>query len=274
MRVTALAPAMGAEVTNVDLSAAHDVGLINELRAVWLEYQMIVIRGQNITPAQQLSFANAIGEPDIYPFLTGLNEFPMITEVLKKENEKVNFGGIWHSDTTYQKCPPMATLLYAKELPPLGGDTLFASQYDAYEQLSDSLRAVLDGLWAVNAAGKKRVASTRSERLKDSGSGVDPDALVGIHPVVRTHPETGRKALFVNAAHTVAFDGWSKEESRGLLDYLFTHQILPEFQCRLRWQVGDVAFWDNRCVQHYPLNDYHGYRRLLHRITLKGDMPR
>ena len=273
MKVTALAPAMGAEVTNVDLSAAHDDGLIAELRAVWLEYQIIVIRGQNITPVQQLAFASAIGEPDIYPFLTGLDGFPTITEVLKKENEKINFGGIWHSDTTYQKCPPMATLLYAKELPPLGGDTLFASQYDAYDQLSNSLRAVLDGLWAVNAAGKKRVASTRSERLKDSGSGVDPDALVGIHPVVRTHPETGRKALFVNAAHTVAFDGWSEEESRGLLDYLFTHQILPEFQCRLRWQVGDVAFWDNRCVQHYPLNDYHGYRRLLHRITLKGDVP-
>ena len=210
MKVTALAPAMGAEVTNVDLSVAHDDGLIAELRSVWLEYQIIVIRGQNITPAQQLAFASAIGEPDIYPFLTGLDGFPMITEVLKKENEKINFGGIWHSDTTYQKCPPMATLLYAKELPPLGGDTLFASQYDAYDQLSDSLRAVLDKLWAVNAAGKKRVASTRSERLKDSGSGVDPDALVGIHPVVRTHPETGRKALFVNAAHTVACDGWSE----------------------------------------------------------------
>ena len=162
MKVSELAPARDAEVTNVDLSAAHDDGLIAELRAVWLEYKMIVIRGQDITPAQQLAFASAIGDPDIYPFLTGLDGFPMITEVLKKENEKVNFGGIWHSDTTYQKCPPMATLLYAKELPPLGGDTLFASQYDAYDQLSDSLRAVLDGLLAVNAAGKKRVASTRS----------------------------------------------------------------------------------------------------------------
>ena len=133
---------------------------------------------------------------------------------------------------------------------------------------------VLDGLWAVNAAGKKRVASTRSERLKDSGSGVDPDALVGIHPVVRTHPETGRKALFVNAAHTVAcLMGGAKRKAAGFWIILFTHQISPEFQCRLRWQVGDVAFWDNRCVQHYPLNDYHGYRRLLHRITLKGDIP-
>ena len=274
MKVKALSPALGAEVTGIDLSVPLDDAIIDDLRAIWLKHQMIVIRGQDLIPAQQLAFAKALGEPDIYPFLTGLDGFPMITEVLKKEDERVNFGGVWHSDTTYQKCPPMATLLYAKELPPLGGDTLFANQYAAFEHLSEPLRVVLEKLRGVNAAGKKRVASTRSERLKDSASGVDPDDLSGTHPVVRTHPETGRKALFVNAAHTIAFEGWTAEESQGLLEYLFTHQISPEFQCRLAWQVGDVAFWDNRCVQHYPLNDYHGYRRLLHRITLKGDTPR
>ena len=274
MKVKALSPALGAEVTGIDLSVPLDDAIIDDLRAIWLKHQMIVIRGQDLTPAQQLAFAKALGEPDIYPFLRGLDGFPMITEVLKKEDERVNFGGVWHSDTTYQKCPPMATLLYAKELPPLGGDTLFANQYAAFENLSAPLRDVLEKLRGVNAAGKKRVASTRSERLKDSASGVDPDDLAGIHPVVRTHPETGRKALFVNAAHTTTFEGWSAEESQGLLEYLFTHQISPEFQCRLTWHVGDVAFWDNRCVQHYPLNDYHGHRRLLHRITLKGDIPR
>jgi len=274
MKVKALSPALGAEVFGIDLSLPLDDVMIDDLRALWLEYQIIVIRSQNLTPTKQLAFAKALGEPDIYPFLTGLEGFPMITEVLKKEDEKVNFGGVWHSDTTYQKCPPMATLLYAKELPPLGGDTLFANQYAAFANLSAPLRNVLEKLRAVNAAGKKRVASTRSERLKDSASGVNPDDLAGIHPVVRTHPETGRKALFVNAAHTINFEGWSAEESQGLLEYLFKHQISPEFQCRLSWQVGDVAFWDNRCVQHYPLNDYHGHRRLLHRITLKGDTPR
>ena len=274
MKVKALSPALGAEVNGIDLSVPLDDVIIDDLRAIWLKHQMIVIRGQDLTPAQQLAFAKALGEPDIYPFLKGLDGFPMITEVLKKEDERVNFGGVWHSDTTYQKCPPMATLLYAKELPPLGGDTLFANQYAAFEHLSAPLRGVLEKLRGVNAAGKKRVASTRSERLKDSASGVDPDDLSGTHPVVRTHPETGRKALFVNAAHTIAFEGWTAEESQGLLEYLFTHQISPEFQCRLAWQVGDVAFWDNRCVQHYPLNDYHGHRRLLHRITLKGDTPR
>ena len=274
MKVKALSPALGAEVTGIDLSVSLDTSMIHDMRAIWLEYQMIVIRGQDLTPAMQLAFAKALGEPDIYPFLRGLEGFPMITEVLKKEDEKVNFGGVWHSDTTYQKCPPMATLLYARELPPLGGDTLFADQYAAFSNLSAPLRTVLEKLRAVNAAGKKRVASTRSERLKDSASGVNPEDLAGIHPVVRTHPETGQKALFINAAHTTNFEGWSVEESRGLLEYLFMHQISPEFQCRLRWRVGDVALWDNRCVQHYPLNDYHGHRRLLHRITLKGDTPR
>jgi len=273
MKVTALAPAMGAVIEGIDLKALPDKVLIDEIRAIWLAHQVVVIRGQTLSPSQQLAFANAIGEPDIYPFLKGLDGFPMITEVLKKEDEKVNFGGVWHSDTTYQRCPPMATLLYAKELPPLGGDTLFASQYHAYDQLSDAVKEVLSGLRAINASGKQRVSSTRSERLKEASSGVDPAALEGVHPVVRTHPETGRKALFVNVAHTVAFEGWTEEESGGLLDYLFAHQIAPEFQCRLQWQPGDVAFWDNRCVQHYPLNDYHGHRRLLHRITLKGDVP-
>ncbi|NBW05826.1 MAG: taurine dioxygenase, partial [Alphaproteobacteria bacterium] len=153
MKVTALAPALGAEIEGVNLTGNLDAGLIADIRAVWLEHQVVVIRGQDLTPAQQLAFATAIGEPDIYPFLTGLDGYPMITEVLKKEDEKVNFGGVWHS------CPPMATLLYAKTLPPLGGDTLFASQYHAYDALSDALKAVLDGLHAVNASGKKRVAS-------------------------------------------------------------------------------------------------------------------
>ena len=197
----------------------------------------------------------------------------MITEVLKKENETVNFGGVWHSDTTYQSCPPMATILYAKQLPPIGGDTLFSSQYAAYEQLSEGLKRTIDPLRGLNIAGKKQVSATRSERVKESGSGVKAEQMSGIHPVVRTHPETGRKSLFVNPAHTISFDGWTELESAGLLAFLFAHQISPEFQCRLSWQAGDIAVWDNRCTLHYPLNDYHGYRRLLHRITLKGDQP-
>ena len=280
MRVTPLAPSMGAEITGIDLKKHFnrsanriDSAVMADIKAVWLERQLIVIRQQSITPEQQLQFAESLGEPDIYPFLRGLDGFPMITEVLKKETETVNFGGVWHSDTTYQLCPPMATVLYAKELPPIGGDTLFSNQYAAYEQLSDGLKRTIGPLRGVNSAGKKRVSATRSERVKESGSGIRAEQMIGIHPVVRTHPDTGRQSLFINPAHTVSFDEWTEPESAGLLAFLFAHQIAPEFQCRLRWQVGDIAIWDNRCTLHYPLNDYHGYRRLLHRITLKGDQP-
>ena len=280
MRVTSLAPSMGAEITGIDLTRHFtgsanrvDSAVMSDIKAVWLERQLVVIRQQSITPEQQLRFAESLGEPDIYPFLQGLDGYPMITEVLKKANETVNFGGVWHSDTTYQSCPPKATVLYAKELPPIGGDTLFSNQYDAYEQLSDGLKRTLGPLRGVNIAEKKRVSATRSERVKDSGSGIKAEQMVGIHPVVRTHPDTGRKSLFVNTAHTVSFDEWTELESAGLLAFLFAHQIAPEFQCRLSWQAGDIAIRDNRCTLHYPLNDYHGYRRLLHRITLKGDQP-
>jgi len=280
MKVTPLAPSMGAEITEIDLAKHFDTSanridgaVMADIKAAWLEHQLIVIRQQDITPEQQLRFAESLGDPDIYPFLQGLDGFPMITEVLKKETETVNFGGVWHSDTTYQLCPPMATVLYARELPSIGGDTLFSNQYAAYEQLSEGLKRTTRQLRGVNIAGKKQVSATRSERLKEAGSGVNTEQMSGIHPVIRTHPETGRKSLFVNPAHTVSFDGWTEQESAGLLAFLFAHQIAPEFQCRLSWQVGDIAIWDNRCTLHYPLNDYHGHRRLLHRITLKGDQP-
>ena len=280
MRVTSLAPSMGTEITGIDLTKyftrsanRFDIAVMADIKAVWLESQLIVIRRQSITPEQQLRFAESLGEPAIYPFLQGLDGYPMITEVLKKATETVNFGGVWHSDTTYQSCPPMATILYAKQLPPNGGDTLFSNQYAAYEQLSDGLKRTLGPLRGVNIAEKKRVSATRSERIKESGSGITAEQMVGIHPVVRTHPDTGRKSLFVNTAHTVSFDEWTELESAGLLAFLFAHQIAPEFQCRLSWQPGDIAIWDNRCTLHYPLNDYHGYRRLMHRITLKGDRP-
>ncbi|MCH2564154.1 MAG: TauD/TfdA family dioxygenase, partial [SAR116 cluster bacterium] len=217
--------------------------------------------------------ARAIGEPDIYPFLEGLDGFPEITSVLKREDETVNFGGVWHTDTIYQDKPPMATMLQAIELPPSGGDTLFANQHLAWDRLSDGLKQTLSGLRVLCTAGNAKVAATRTARIAEKGKAVDADAMQASHPVVRTHPETGRKSLYASPGHAIRFDGWTEEESAGLLAHLFRHQILPEFQCRLGWRVGDIAIWDNRCTLHYPLNDYHGHRRLLHRITLKGDRP-
>jgi len=279
VKVTPLAPAMGAEITGLDLGgpdagdAAFPAGLIADIRAVWLEHHMVVLRGQNLAPARQLELARAIGVPDIYPFLTGLEGFPEITSVLKRETETVNFGGVWHTDTIYQESPPMATMLQAIELPPMGGDTLFANQQLAWEQLSDGIKDMLAGLRVVCVANKSKVAESRTARIAEKGKGVDADAMQASHPVVRTHPETGRKGLYLSPGHAIRFDGWTTEESAGLLDFLFAHQISPEFQCRLSWRVGDIAIWDNRSTLHYPLNDYHGHRRLLHRITLKGDRP-
>ena len=234
---------------------------------------MVVLRGQILTPKQFLAFARQIGAPDIYPLLKGLEGFPEITPVLKKETETVNFGGVWHSDTTYQPCPPMATMLYALELPPAGGDTLFANQVQAYESLSDGLKITLAKLNIVSRPDKAATMATRADRIAEQEAEISKGNLVGIHPVIRTHPETGKKALYVNKAHSCHFEGWSIAESEGLLNFLFAHQIREEFQCRHIWQKGDVAIWDNRCTLHYPVNDYHGHRRLLHRITLKGDRP-
>jgi taurine dioxygenase len=203
--------------------------------------------------------------------MKGLPGYPHVIAVTKLEHERINFGGVWHSDTTYLERPPMGSMLYAVEVPPYGGDTLFANQYLAYETLSEGLKKTLNGLVGVNTSAKAEISRTREDRLREAG--VELKVLVGTHPVVRTHPETGRQALYVNVAHTSHFQGWTMEESQPLLDYLFAHQVRPELTCRFRWQPGCLAFWDNRCTQHNPINDYHGFRRVMHRVTLAGDLP-
>jgi len=269
-----LSGAIGAEILGIDL--AHDMSdeTIAAIRAAWLEHLVIFFRDQRLEPAQFLSVARRFGEPIEYPFVKGLDGFPQITPVIKLEHEKVNFGGLWHSDTAYLDKPPMATMLIARETPPRGGDTLFANMYRAYETLSEGLRRVLDSLTAVNSSAKADVTKTREDRIKDSGKTEAKKEYNAEHPVVRTHPETGRKALYVNGGHTVRFKDMSERESAPLLDYLFAHMVRPEFTCRFRWEVGSIALWDNRCTQHNPVNDYHGYRRVMHRVTLAGDTPR
>ncbi len=270
--VLPLTGAIGAEISGVDISEPLPAETIGEIRQALLDHLVIFLRDQQITPEQQIAFVSRFGEPDIYPFVKGLEDYPEIIPVLKLPEETVNFGGIWHSDTVYQAQPPMGTVLYAKELPPVGGDTLFANQYQAYEALSAPLRDFLDGLTAINSAAKGSAAATRSDRVSDAGTGRQ-EVLEAEHPVVRTHPETGRKALYVNTGHTIRFGGMTEAESTPILEFLYQHQIKPEFCCRFVWSPGAMAFWDNRCAQHYPINDYHGHTRLLHRITLKGDKP-
>jgi taurine dioxygenase len=273
--VTPIAGALGAEIGGVDL--ARDLGdadVIAEIRRAWLDHLVVFFRGKgDLDNEGFLAFARTIGTPVEYPFVTGFDGYPEIIAVKKLAHETVNFGGIWHSDTTYLDQPPMATLLIAREIPPAGGDTMFANQYMAFESLSPAMQELLTPLRGVSSSALADVSKTREDRMKDAGVSNAQRSYEAVHPVVRTHPETGRKALYVNVAHTARFDGMTAEESRPLLDFLFAHQVKAEFTVRFRWDVGSLAMWDNRCAMHNPVNDYHGYQRVMHRITLGGDVP-
>ncbi len=269
-----IAGALGAEIRGADLSKDLDAESVVAIRQALLDHLVIFFRDQTLSPDRFSSFARRFGDPVAYPFVKGLDGFPEIIEVAKLEHERVNFGGVWHSDTTYLEQPPMGSLLYARELPPYGGDTLFANQYLAYETLSPGMRRFLDGAVGVSSSAKADVSRTREDRIKSSGTQEARKELTAEHPAVRTHPETGRRALYVNTAHTVRFADMTEEESAPILAYLFQHQIKPEFTCRFVWQPGSLAFWDNRAAQHNPINDYHGFRRIMHRVTLAGDRPR
>jgi taurine dioxygenase len=273
IEVRPIAGALGAEVHGVDLAKPLAAATVTEIRRAFLENLVIFFRGQDLTLGQYMDFAQTLGTPIEYPFVKGLPGFPHVIEVKKLEHEKSNFGGIWHSDTSYLDEPPMGSMLLAREVPPYGGDTLFANQYLAYESLSDGMKRLLAGLKGVNTSAKADVTRTREDRIKTDGRDEARKDYAAEHPLVRTHPETGRKALYANVAHTARFAGMTEDESAPLLGYLFQHQVRPEFTCRFSWQPGSIAFWDNRCAQHNPVNDYHGFRRVMHRITLAGERP-
>ena len=263
---------IGAEIGGIDLAHASDAE-IAAIRQVWLDHNVVFFRDQDLPPADFLALARRFGTPIEYPFINGIDGFSEIIPVLKLPHERVNFGGIWHTDTSYLEVPPAATMLVAREVPSHGGDTLFANMYLAYDALSVGMKRLLDGLVCISSSAKADVSRTREDRVRD-GKRDDAKTLYEVaHPVVRTHPETGRKALYVNVAHALRFVDMTPEESAGLLGFLFEHQIRPEFTCRFRWSAGAVALWDNRCTLHNPVNDYHGQLRSMHRITLAGDRP-
>ncbi len=274
LEVRPLAGAIGAEVAGLNLAQPLDDGTIAAVRRALLEHLVLFFHDQDLAPAQFQAFAERFGELDEYPMVQGLPGHPKIIEIAKLEHERTNFGGIWHTDTAYLERPPMGTLLLARELPPYGGDTIFANQYLAYEALSVGMQRMLAGLVCVNTSAKADVTRTREDRVRDSAHETRRQDYIAEHPVVRTHPETGRKSLYVNFGHTIRFKDMTEAESAPLLNYLFQHQIRPEFTCRLQWRPGSLAFWDNRAALHNPVNDYHGFRRIMHRITLKGDRPR
>ncbi|MFP6807206.1 MAG: TauD/TfdA family dioxygenase [Pseudomonadales bacterium] len=263
-----LTPHIGAEITRVNLAEPISAEMLREINEALLLHLVIFFRDQSLNPRQMYAAACQFGAPTPYPFVSGIDDFPEIIEVLKLPDEKENFGGVWHSDTSYLPSPTMGALLYAKQIPASGGDTLFSNMYLAYESLSPGLQKMLSSLRAISNADKSAISQSRINRKSHT-----PKDLRAIHPVIRTHPETKRKLLYINRAHTTHFEGMSIAESKDLLEHLYQVQASAEFSCRFRWSQGSVAFWDNRACQHYPLNDYAGHRRLMHRISLAGDVP-
>ena len=273
IKVKRLTPAIGAEISGVRLDADLSAETIAQIRAALLEHLVIFFRDQSLDPASLVKFSRRFGEIGYYPFVAGMEGYPEVVEVAKKPDETINFGGLWHTDTSYLEEPPLGSILYAKEVPPVGGDTLFSNMYLAYESLSDGMKALLSGLRGVNSSEKPDAAVTRVHRIADRPKDTAEIVTTSAHPIVRTHPETGRKALYCSNAHTVTIEGMTEDESRPLLQYLYGVQQLEDLQCRFHWEAGSVAFWDNRCAQHNALNDYHGHQRTMYRVTLAGERP-
>jgi taurine dioxygenase len=267
--VEALTAVIGAEVRGVDLSAELDGPTVATLRRALLDHLVLFFRHQSMTTDDHIRFARYFGEIDLPLFRTTSSPRPEII-VLDQIAPRGQGADSWHADNTYMECPPMGSILRSVVLPPVGGDTCFASMYAAYEALSPAMREVLDGLGAVHSLEQmvQRTKHVANATLRDSLDQWPPV----VHPVVRVHPETGRKLLNVNANWTVSIDGFSAAESDALLGFLLAHVQSPEFQCRFHWSQGAVAFWDNRAVQHYAVADYTS-RRVMERVTIAGDKP-
>ncbi len=266
----------GAEIFGVDLSQPLSADAVRTIRTTLVDRGVVFFREQRLTPEQQKALALQFGPLVTNPVYDHVPGYPEIMPVVKEATDKYNIGDTWHSDMSYMEEPPLGSILYAREVPPYGGDTLWTNMTVAYEALSDGLKAMLADRRAVHSdrfltARLEERNAGRSTKLREDRAGLELSAL---HPVIRTHDESGRKALYVNYPFTWAFEGMSRDESVPLLTQLIAHATKPEFCCRFRWQKGSVAFWDNRCTMHYACNDYHGFRREMHRITIAGSRPR
>ena len=272
IKVTPQSTALGAVISGVDLSKEPSKHAMAELEDAFGRYSVIFFRDQNLTPQQHIALAEHWGAINVNRFFKPLDGYPQIAQVIKEANQKENIGGTWHTDHSYDLIPAMGSMLYAREVPTVGGDTLFSSMYLAYEALSEDLKKMLADLKAWHSSRHAFGYSvTDSEHFED-GRLANPNQATqdALHPVVITHPLTGRKALYVNADFTIRFDGWTVEQSQPILDFLYAHGARQEFTCRFHWEPGSIAFWDNRATWHYAMNDYQGHRRIMHRITLEG----
>lgn len=272
IRVEPLSNALGAEIAGVDLRAPVADEVFAEIRRAFGQYGVVFFRDQRLSPEQHVGFAERFAPIDINRFFAAVPGYPMIAEVRKEPEQTRNIGGGWHTDHSYDQVPALGSMLYAREVPKTGGDTMFASMYAAYDALSDGLKATLDGLRACHSSRHVFGPEANARRGDLAGRIGNPELATqdAVHPVVIRHPETGRKALYVNPGFTLRFEGWTEEESRPLLAFLYSQATRPEFTCRFHWREGSLALWDNRSTWHFALNDYHGERRLLHRVTIAG----
>lgn len=274
MKVVPIAGALGAEITGVDLGTNLSDAVIAEIRSALLDFGVVFFRDQSFDAEAHKSLARRFGEIFVHPFFVPGDD-PEIVNIVREPTDTSIVGQDWHADTQMVAEPPMGAILYAADVPDYGGDTLFANQYLAYDALSDGMKRMLEGLRAVNSdrlvAGPSHGRS--DNRTTKARTDTDWRETINLHPVVRTHPETGRKALFVNHSYSVGLENMREAESRPLLDWLMDWGHRPEFTCRFRWRKGSVAFWDNRCTKHLAIDDSHRVKRVMRRVQIAGDKP-
>ena len=264
---------IGAEIHGVDLNSEITENQFAEIRTAFGEHGVIFFQEQELSPDREIAFAKRWGKININRFFNNVNGYPEIAMVLKEPDQKKNIGAIWHTDHSYDLKPAMGSMLFAQEIPNKGGDTIFACMHSAYNALSDCLKSKLSKMYARHSS-RHVFGSARAERNDDTvGRIMNSESAKQdvVHPVIITHPETGKKILYVNPTFTLGFQGWTDNESKPLLNYLYDHASSQEFTCRFKWSVGSIAFWDNRSTWHLAINDYQGEKRLMHRITIEGD---
>ncbi len=278
--VEPISGSIGAEISGVDLSRPLSDEAFAEIHDAFMKHLVVSFHGQPLTPETEIAFAKRFGPLIVDPYVKAHDKYPEMLVIVKEATEKNAFGESWHSDSTFLERPPAVSFLHAKEVPPVGGNTMYANQYLAYETLSEGLKKELLKLRAVHNTSRSYARSYQTNRYAGRTMQLRDDDVIKeaitkevVHPVVRTHPVTGRKALYVNKTYVIRFEGWTEEESLPLVRYLCAHAVRPEFTCEVGWAPGTLTMWDNRCAMHHPINNYHGHRREMHRVVAEGDVP-
>lgn len=273
LTILPMTPTIGAEIEGIDLTRPLAASTVSALRQALLDWKVLFFRDQDITTEQHLAFARNFGDLEVHPFAPHKPDYP---EVLAITHNEKNRGkeNTWHSDVTWRLEPSLGSILRAIELPPVGGDTLFADMYAAYDGLKDEVKARIDNAVAVHDFTHFRAGMRKRGMSEEQIEEMNRKYPTAEHPVVRTHPETGRRCIYVNAAFTLHIVGMEKADSDALLAHLYAQAAIPEYQCRFRWTPNAIAFWDNRASQHYAASDYFPAVRRMERVTVIGDRPR